>query len=164
MYFPPDTTGQFLTLSVALTGFSEVELAATGMAESYWNKLLSIAGIGIVGDFLSECEAVFQSSGTAAELEAALRERVMTPPKFGPLAQNIISMWYLGQWNRLPREWQDEFGGSTDDQTHIVSSQAYVQSLVWAAFGTHPPAAKAPGYGSWSVPPRILVNTDAPSP
>lgn len=164
MYFPPDTTGQFVTLSAALTGFTEVELVATGMADAYWEKLLSIVGVGIVGDFLSACEATFQSSGTEAELEAALRERVMTPPKFGALAQNIISMWYLGQWNQLPREWHDEFGSSMNDQTHIVSSQAYVQSLVWPAFGTHPPAAKAPGYGSWSVPPRVLVNTDAPSP
>ena len=164
MDFPQDTARQFLAASSALTGFSEVELMATGVAGTLWDTLNGIVGAGIAGDFLSACALAFRKSETERDLEAALEKLVMGNPKFGPLARNIISMWYLGQWNALPREWCDAFGGALSDATRIVSSQAYVQSLVWPAFGAHPQGAKPTGFGSWEHPPLVPVNTDLSLP
>lgn len=163
MDFPQDTARQFLAASSALTGFSEVELMATGMAGTYWDTLASIVGIGIAGDFLSACGAAFEKSKAARDLDAALEKHVMSDPMCGPLARNVISMWYLGQWNALPRVWCDAYGGALSDATRIVSAQAYVQSLVWPAFGAHPQGAKPTGYGSWEHPPLIPVNIESPA-
>lgn len=153
MDFPQDTSQQFIALSSALTGFTEIELMRTGMADEYWNTLVGVVGAGIVGDLLSAFETVFAKSKDAEQLAAAIEKMVMQDAKCGPLARNVITMWYLGQWNAMPREWADAFGGSFSDGTRIVSSQAYVQSLVWPAFGAHPQGAKPTGWGSWSEPP-----------
>ena len=162
MDFPQSTDQQFLAVSEVLTAFSEVELFATGMAGAYWQTFVSVVGVANAGDFLSQCATAFARSSSLDELEANFDKLVMKDTKCGPLAKNIITMWYLGQWNQLPPAWRDSFGGNFNDQTFIVSSEAYVQSLVWPAFGTHPQAAKAPGFGSWVEPPINRVNTDAP--
>lgn len=164
MDFPQSTGQQFIAVSAVLTAFSDTELKATGMADAYWQTLISVVGVAHTGDFLSQCAAAFAKSKTLDELEANFATMVMKDPKCGPLAQNIITMWYLGQWNQLPPGWRDEFGSGYNDQTFIVSPQAYVQSLVWPAFGTHPQGAKGPGFGSWVEPPLVRPNTDAPKP
>ncbi len=164
MDFPQTTGQQFIAVSSVLTAFSEIELKATGMAEAYWQTLLSVVGMANAGDFLSQCAAAFEKSQSLNELESNFASMVMQDSKCGALAQNVISMWYLGQWNQLPPTWQDSYGAVYNDQTFVVSAQAYVQSLVWPAFGTHPQAAKGPGFGSWVEPPLVRPNTDAPKP
>lgn len=153
MYFPPDPSRQFIALSAALTGYAELDLVATGVADALWDTLVGIVGSPVAGEFLSACEQAFAASSSLDQLEAALRADVLAHPKFGPLARNVIALWYLGQWNQLPTAWADAHGRSAGDVTHIVSSQAYVESLVWPTFGAHPQGAKAPGFGSWAEPP-----------
>jgi hypothetical protein len=153
MYFPPETDRQFLVVSAALTGFGEVDLQATGVAEELWNTLVGVVGSAIAGEFLSACEQAVRQSAAPEELEAELARLVMVHPKFGPLARNLITLWYLGQWNALPREWCDAYGSSEADVARVVSSQAYLQGLVWPAFGAHPMGGLPPGFGSWAEPP-----------
>lgn len=153
MDFPEDTSQQFLVASTALTGFSAIELARTGMADTYWNTLVGIVGEAVSGDFLSSMGQAFAKAKDDTQLPAAIERLVMRDAKSGPLARNVISMWYLGQWNALPREWSDAYGGSFSDSTQVVSAQAYVESLVWPAFGAHPQGAKPTGWGSWAEPP-----------
>lgn len=153
MYFPPETNRQFLAVSSALTGFGEVDLQATGLAEELWNTLVGVVGSALAGEFLSACELAFRQSAAQEELEAALTREVMTHAKYGPLARNVITLWYLGQWNALPRDWCDTYGSSEADVARVVSSQAYLQGLVWPAFGAHPMGGLPPGFGSWAEPP-----------
>lgn len=160
MDFPSETQQQFRAVSSALTGFADIDLMAAGMGEAYWNELVSIAGITIAGEFLSACGEVFARSRDERSLEHNLRTHIMDDPKFGPLARNVIVLWYMGQWNALPPSWADAYGGSVDDVTHVLSPQAYREGLVWPAFGSHPRAAKATGFGSWAEPPLIPINTD----
>ena len=63
-------------------------------------------------------------------------------------------MWYLGSWIQLPQAWRCEFGNNPNDVTSVISAEGYKQSLVYTVMGTHPPAAKQPGFGSWSQPPK----------
>jgi hypothetical protein len=153
MDFPQDTSRQFLAASAALTGFSEIELVRTGMAIEYWNTLVRIVGITIAGEFLSAFASAFEQAQDDPQLPDTLDQQILQDPKFGPLARNVISLWYLGQWNALPRTWADAYGGSPADTTQVVSSQAYIQGLVWGAFGGHPQGAKPTGFGSWAEPP-----------
>jgi hypothetical protein len=137
----------FIRLSVELTGFSEAELAATGLAKNYFEELGQVLGVSVREDLL------------ASKLAP---DAMMASPRYGPLARNLIRLWYLAQWKQLPCDWVaqqltnqerkdfDEFGRNTN---RVLSSQAYKQGLAWAAIGSNPPGAKQPGFGSWAEPP-----------
>lgn len=141
-----DNFPRFIRLSVELTGFTEAELAATGLAKSYFDELGQVLGVTLRQDLLT----VNLAPGP-----------LMASPLYGPLARNVIRMWYLGQWKQLPQSWVtqltkeqrekfDEFGRNTD---RVLSGQAYKQGLAWAAIASNPPGAKQPGFGSWAEPP-----------
>lgn len=65
-----------------------------------------------------------------------VRQRIFDDATLGPLARNLIQLWYLGQWG-FP----------------VISAQAYQEGLVWKAIGAHPQGAKQQGFGTWSSPP-----------
>ncbi|MPY24572.1 hypothetical protein [Shewanella sp. YLB-07] len=71
--------------------------------------------------------------------------------QYNTLAQKITLMWYLGQW------FDDPSDGSSATQ---INGRSYIQSLVWPAANTHPPGAKHPGFGSWSVQPLSAHRND----
>jgi hypothetical protein len=145
----------FTELSVALTGFDRAELAATGMIDAYYDKLLRLIGEREAGQlFRYAAEALAEDDGTGTD--SALKEKVIDNPRFGPVVINLIKLWYLGRWYPLSRAYRDVNGSTADDVEHVVSAQAYREGLVWAAAGAHPMGAKPPGFGSWAEPPALL--------
>jgi hypothetical protein len=90
---------------------------------------------------------------TQNELETAIRQDLLSSPKFGPIVRNIIQLWYEGTWNGLPQTWRNQYGVNPQDFTHITSTAAYQQGLVWKTMSSHPDGAKQPGFGSWSLKP-----------
>ena len=70
------------------------------------------------------------------QINAAISSRLMQPSSYEGLAGAIITMWYTGNWGN-----------------DVITSQSYVQGLMWDAAEAHPPGAKQPGYGSWSMKP-----------
>jgi hypothetical protein len=131
-----DPLERFVALSATLTGFREVDLLATGQARPYLNLVLSVAGEALTARLL------------AAEGQAALADADL-----GPLARNVIVLWYLGQWDQMPRDWRDRHGASPADVAHVASAAAFRAGLVWPAIGTHATSANPPGFGSWASPP-----------
>jgi hypothetical protein len=139
----------FLDLSAHLTGFSVVELQATGMAKTYLNA----AAAGTPDDWRAflECAATVLREGRndEARTHALIARELFPKALFGGLAQNITFMWYSGQWAPTV----DASGANLATVTN-VSAQAYVQGLMWTAAHTHPPGAKQPGFASWArIPP-----------
>lgn len=147
-FLDADDLQAFVELSVALTGFSPAELASTGMASFYFEALHLVVGKTACLRF------VHSGLDPAALLDSEL---------YGPLSRNVIRMWYLGQWQRIPPEWLelkeldedttrgfDSFGRNVD---RVLSSQAYQHGLAWRAMGVNPVGAKQPGFGSWAWPP-----------
>jgi hypothetical protein len=145
----PGEFPRFIELSVELTGFSKAELASTGMAQAYFDELGLIVGRGVRQGFLN------------SKLPSP---KLLTDKKWGPVAQNLIRMWYLGRWNRLPSSWVaaanlgqkkakefDEFGRNVD---HVISARAYQEGLAWRAAEINPRGAKQPGFASWTVKPK----------
>ena len=137
----------FAALSAALTGFREADLWGTGMVETYLDELFATVGDAVVARLLTAGDEALRTG----ELEAL----VMDDPDLGPVARNVILLWYLGQWNALPGEWRNRHGASPLDSPRVISADAYAAGLVWRAIGAHPMGADPPGYGSWADPPEV---------
>jgi len=142
---------QFLSLSVVLTGFDLSDLLGTGMAQEYYQQV-----VGSIGEDISQAlwvTAQTLTEQTGADLESAIRRELMASPKLGPIARNIIQLWYWGSWVELPQDWRYQYGTSGQDVTRFTSPEAYQEGLIWKAMSTHPEGAKQPGFGSWSLLP-----------
>jgi hypothetical protein len=146
---------QFVELSAALTGFTEAEIHGTGMVEAHFRVIPTIVGDGFFGRLLTRWQSIRARAGDdeAFRDELILSELLADDP-LGPLARNLAALWYLGIWFQLPAAWRQEHGAFARDATHVLSSRAYTEALVWRAAQTHPPAAKAPGFGSWAMKPE----------
>ena len=143
---------RFVALSAELTAFTSLELYGTSMAKAYLDAIETVVGVDLV-DALLDGYAGIGAAGKART--AALRRIVFGDERFGPIARNIVKLWYIGTWFALPASWQERFGPAPADRTFVVSPTAYIQGLLWVAIGAHPPGAKAPGFGSWAAPPKI---------
>ncbi|MEU9193175.1 hypothetical protein [Streptomyces hundungensis] len=156
----------FLLLSVDLTAFEETALLGTGMAEQYLAKVRAACGDAVVVALLDAHRAArTEAAGDTRSphrspldrdvLDRALRHRVFGDERLGPVARNVIKLWYAGMWYGLPPEWTDRHGARAAAVTSTVTTASYQEGLLWPAIGANPPGAKAPGYGSWAQPPRI---------
>jgi len=143
----------FVALSIELTCFRGFELLGTGMAKTYLDTLDNVIGASLVDELLAVHSTLCDLEGD--ERVVAMRRSILGHEKLGPIARNIIKLWYVGTWYALPGSWQERFGPAIADRTFVVSPTAYIEGLLWRAAGAHPPGARAPGFGSWQYPPRI---------
>jgi len=151
----------FFSLSVVLTVFSEAELHGTAMAKTYFALVPTIVGETQFGRLLMIWQDTYiRAKGSDLLIEQLVTEQILEDPDIGPIARNVVQLWYLGTWFQMPAEWRNRHGAWANDVTYVVSTQSYTESLVWKAIHTHPPAAKQPGFGSWALPP---VTTGDPS-
>ncbi len=150
-HHPHNPETLFVRLSALLTGFNRVELFGTGMVQPYYQLLLRIGGEHGFGALLSEGAEVLALKGKAQHKR--IEKQLLADPTIGPLARNLITLWYLGLWNQLPLAWRNVHGAHADDVTHYPSAESYTQGLVWQAMHVHPQGAKQPGFGSWSLKP-----------
>ena len=84
-----------------------------------------------------------------------MRDDIFNNDKLGPVARNIIKLWYTGTWFQLPNDWRKAFSESDKDTTFTVTAMSFTEGLLWKAIDANPSGAKAPGYGGWVLPPRI---------
>jgi hypothetical protein len=141
----------FAKLSAALTGFREVDLWGTGQVQAYLDELMAIVGDDLVARLLHASEEAL----SAKHPNNALKETVLDDGDLGPVARNLIILWYLGQWNVMPGPWRDRNGASPLDSARVISADAYLSGLVWTAIGAHPMGGKPTGYGSWARKPSV---------
>jgi hypothetical protein len=146
----------FVIFSSEVTGFAEFDLLGTGQAESYRQTVTKVVGEQNLTDLLNTYRQRVTELDQEQERADQLARAVFDDPRLGPIAQNIIKLWYCGVWFALPPEWTKEHGSPGDDGgTFTASPQAYAEGLLWYTIGANPPGARAPGYGSWASPPRI---------
>jgi hypothetical protein len=144
---------RFLAFSAEMTAFSVFDLLGTGQAEAYLAAVVERVGSGALEQLFDAYHAAACRPPT--DREFILQARIFDDDKLGPIARNIIKMWYVGTWYELPHGWNAAFGGRAENDTFVVSADAYAEGLLWTAIGANPPGAKAPGYGSWAQPPQI---------
>jgi hypothetical protein len=148
-----ETLRAFLDLSAALTGFATFRLRGTGQAEAYLATLTEVVGEATAAALLGAWRAV----AAEAEVERALRREILSDDRLGPVARNVIKMWYVGIWYALPADWREAHAATSRDRTFVVSPEAYTEGLLWPAIGANPSGAKPLGYGIWASPPRIEI-------
>jgi hypothetical protein len=157
----PARLGAFVELSTELTGFSAFDLQGTGQAEALCDTVARIAGEDVLDALL---EAFARVRADAADDREAIgrliRRDILSDLRLGPVARNVIKLWYVGAWYELPPEWVEAYGASDENITFGISAAAYTESLLWPAVGGNPPGAKGPGFASWTGPPRIPGLTD----
>lgn len=149
----------FLALSSTLTGYSRFRLLGTGQADPYLATTRDAVGDDVLADLLNTFTKVhLDAGGDEKALDNGLRARILSDRLLGPVARNVIKMWFVGTWYQLPQTWRDVHATRGHDSTHVVSPASYTEGLLWPTIGANPPGAKAQGFGSWSAPPVI----DAP--
>jgi hypothetical protein len=143
-----DSLSVFIDISTYLTGFDAVDLQGTGMAATYLATVVKEMPADTVSFFFETASRILrEGAGDESTINAMIAADLFPVDCYGGLAQNIILMWYLGQWPPAVK------ASPSLAQARNISPDAYVQGLVWAAANTHPPGAKQPGYGSWASPP-----------
>lgn len=147
-----DSLEQFLLLSVDLTGFEKVDLLGTGMAQVYYQQVVSVIGETLAAELWAISASLAGLSDN--ELEKAIRNELMASFKFGPVARNIIQLWYWGSWIELPQDWRSRYGTSPQDVTGFTGAAGYQEGLIWKVMDVHPQGAKQPGFGSWGLLPN----------
>ena len=147
---------RFLDLSARLTAFTEFELQGTGQVGPYLATVEAATGEDALDQLLAAWERLQgEARRDGSAVDGLLRREILADARLGPIARNIIKLWYIGTWYELPSAWRELFGTREQDFTHVVSPAAYAEGLLWPAIGANPNGAKAPGYGSWAQPPRI---------
>ncbi len=142
----------FLDFSVAITAFPKFDLQGTGQVDSYYDTVNNIIGDEIFEELLTTFHNLDDKSKTEGN---GIARDILGSEKLGPIARNIIKLWYLGAWYQLPTSWRETFGANEKDIDQVVSPQAYIEGLLWPTLGVNPRAAKAPGYGTWANPPEL---------
>jgi len=134
----------FVSISVSLTGFNEMELWGTTMMEEYyeWVKAQYLVNKDTsLGFFFGQVDAIFAKVGNnEAALHEAIQQKILGNKQYATIAKNIITLWYTGNW-------------PTDNGLAPISARAYTQGVIWNTAQAHPPGAKQPGFGSWNIPP-----------
>lgn len=142
----------FLNFSAEITAFSLVELYGTGQAEAYFQAVVGVVGQDLLERLLAEYAKVPQQDDHYTR-EELLSRAIFGDPHWGPIARNIIKLWYFGVWTQLPKSWSQSFGALEKDVNFVVNTSSYAEGLLWKAIDANPPGAKAPGYGSWANAP-----------
>lgn len=145
----PAVRPSFRSLSAVLTGFSELELEATGVGELYLGFLL--ATFPDVLDELLLAWATIEREYPPAGREAGVRAMLLADPKLGPFARSLLGMWYTATWTAMQPDWSAAYGDH-HDVTAVIKG-AYPGGLVWRAGGLHPQGANPTGFGTWALPP-----------
>ena len=140
----------FVALSSLLTGFDEVRLWGSGVAEEHLNVLDDV----VAADVVSGLIAAFERLPTDSGRENAAAATILGDPRLGPVARNLIVLWYSGVWTQLPAAWREAYGASPLDTTRVTSGAAYRAGLQWPVAGAHPPGASHQGFGSWALEPK----------
>ena len=146
---------RFVELSALLTGYGRVELTGTGLTGLYLQTLDAVLPTGVVDELLDACGRLPAGADRTAVSgrDVAAGAVILDDPKLGPVARNIILLWYCGTWTALSEAWRAAYGASPLDTSRVVSAEAYQGALQWAAAGAHPAGARQQGYGAWSAAP-----------
>jgi hypothetical protein len=140
---------QFLGLSVILTGFDRLQLLGTGVSQEYLTKLDTVLPAGVMDEML----AAYGRLPEGTDRENAVGTAILGDPKFGPVARSLILLWYCGTWTALSDAWHNAYGASSQDQSEVVSAQAYQAGLQWLVAGAHAPGSRQQGFAAWAAAP-----------
>ncbi len=153
--YPDGYRTAFVQMSALLTGFDAIDLEGTGLVDQYAALYLSVLDEATGVMFVAELRALAGADDHEQSISIALASEVV-----GPLLANLVMLWYLGAWQKLPDSFWTEVGRArpSADTSHIPSTLAYEQGLAWRVACAHPPGARPTGYGGWALAPVVPVS------
>ena len=135
------TIDTFVSLSAILTGYDATILKPKNdtqkVAELYFNTFTKEVDANTVALLNSTFTAI------ASPNEANVKAQIVNDPTLGPIAKNILKMWYLAIWYDLNAT-------KEQDNSYVVSSIAYKNGLVWKTMQAHPMGYSEGNFGYWS--------------
>lgn len=144
-----------LDFSSEITAFTRFDLLGTGQAEAYLKAVIDIVGQQILEELLAAYGRLCNAKQPLRD--DRLRCEIFGDEKLGPIARNILRLWYVGTWFELPLAWTQTFGALENNVQFVILHAAYTEGLLWVAIGANPPGAKAPGYRSSVAPPQARL-------
>jgi len=134
----------FEDLSVIITGFPKADIVGTGLLETYFNTIEAELGKFVFENLLNAILKIkIINIEQLTEGEYSNVSELIISSKYKQSIEKIIQLWYLGEWIVAPYS----------DENYIISSQSYIEGLIWKAIAAHPMGGKQPGYGTWGFPP-----------
>ncbi|MFE3456562.1 hypothetical protein ACFXKD_03380 [Nocardiopsis aegyptia] len=137
---------KFVKACVALTGFSEFDLHATGMGRLYLDTARQQVGGTRFDQFLRNLSAASTPLVDTSALGSTDLE----------IARAVTYLWYTGAWPRLALDAHVALRREIANTEFVVAPSSYVEGLVWRTFHGHPTGAKPPGFATWSMQPPPL--------
>lgn len=134
----------FENLSAIITGFSKADIIATGLLEVYFETIENELGKDVFESLLLDFEKIkLNDAEQLSKSEHSNLKELIFSSKHKIIINQIIQLWYLGEWITT----------SGSNQNYIISSQSYLEGLIWKAIAAHPMGGKQPGFGTWGFPP-----------
>lgn len=131
----------FIAMSCALTGARELDRR---LAAKYLERISPEAAGGKLDELLKVFRDIRAAGGDTTE---AIRRRIMDDPAHGPLAQQIIVLWYTSALHTRDEKGNHRFDFPDDPDQ-------YFSGLVWAAIRAHPLGLSGGYFGHWTYPPE----------
>ncbi len=103
---------RFVELSAFLTGYGRAELTGTGLTGLYLRTLDAVLPAGVTDELL-DAHRRLPAGATGAVTpgrDVAGRALILDDPKLGPVARNVILLWYCGAWTALSEAWRTAYG------------------------------------------------------
>ena len=115
---------EFLAMSALLTGYARGQLAGTGLTSAYLRAVDGAVPGGVLDDLLVVFGRLRSQLPPASDgLEASVAGAILDDPMLGPVARNIILMWYCGTWTALSEDWHAAYGTPNRGTTPVVPTQ-----------------------------------------
>ena len=128
--------------SAVLTGYDEMALRGTGLGPTYLETITDSLWAPQLDALLTKTLEIGRASAGPMECAEALKETILGDPETGPLARNVVILWFLGTW----ADTEETLETGKNPPRRTVSDRAYTEGLVWNDMGAHPQAAKWPGW------------------
>jgi hypothetical protein len=152
----------FLSMSEELCGIPAYYLSGTGYADTYLDTVRKIAGEDSINRLFASYSDLPRCC--TQDREAAIRANLLSHDEFGPVARNIVKLWYTATWFVLPQAWHRKYNGAADDRAFVPDPYAYPEALLGPAVGAHPAGAKPTGHQAWISPPDYLPLAESKVP
>lgn len=137
----------FENLSIVLTGFSRAEIVGTGLLQTYFDTVKKELGKDTFEAILNAIQSIKISNPEhLSDKDSRQITDLMGNINFKTPVGQIIQLWYLGEW----------VVGTFNPENYIISSESYLEGLIWKAIAAHPMGGKQPGYGTWGFPPQTF--------
>ncbi|WP_452596745.1 hypothetical protein [Pontimicrobium sp. MEBiC01747] len=141
----------FENLSIILTGFSKADLAGTGLLQTYFETVKKELGKQLFEAVLEAFKNIkVENPDCLSVTESRKITDLMNNSNFKHPVNQIIQLWYLGEW----------VVGTYNPKNYIISSESYLEGLIWKAIAAHPMGGKQPGYATWGFPPLTFSSKD----